>query len=129
MAITIFSSEEYSTVRCSIHVNGRLTFSWGAIDELGLQNKRSIALGKHDDDRDSKTLCMYVFENYRGDAFRINWSGAYCYINAKALFDELKYDYANKYIFFNIVKSPAFDKDQYYKLIYRQKTRISFSYR
>jgi hypothetical protein len=128
MEITLFNSLEYnSAVRCVIHVNGRLTFSWAAIDKLNLANKCSIELGKNENDLKDKNLYMYIYETYKENAFRINGSRPYCYLNTGKLFDQLKYNYKNAYIYFNIIEMSSCEGQKLFKLIYREKRRTRFS--
>jgi hypothetical protein len=128
MEITLFNSTEFnSSVRCVIHVNGRLTFSWAAIDKFNLYNKWCIELGKNENDPKDRNLYMYIHEKYKENSFRINTSYPYCYLNTGKLFDQLNYDYKNMYIYFNIVEDPSSDGQKLFKLIYREKERTRFS--
>ena len=127
MAITLFKSADIgSTMRCAIHLDGRLTFSTLAIHKLDLYRQWSIEVGQDDNDLNNKNLCMFIYETPKEGAFRINGSYPYCYINTRELFDFLKYNYKNRYIFFNIVKVPSCDGQNFFKLLYRERERTRF---
>jgi hypothetical protein len=127
MELTLLNSAEFnSSVRCAIHVNGRLTFSLGAIEKLDLNKKRSIALAKNKEDFKDKHLYMYIYETCKENAFRINWSQSYCYLKAWELFEKLGYDYKNRYIFFNIIEVPTSEEQKLFKLLYRERERTRF---
>lgn len=111
------------TVRCSIHLNGRLTFSLDANAELGLNYDKGIAIGQNAKDPNDKNLYMSVYDRLRYDAFQINSSGLYHYINTKALFLRLGYDFKNKIINFDIVKVEDIEGGRLYRLEKWEKSR------
>jgi hypothetical protein len=124
MAITLFKSSDIgSTMRCTIHLNGRLTFSLFAIQKLNLYQKWGIELGHEDSDLKNKNLYMFIYEIPKEGAFRINESRPYCYINTRELFEYLKYDYKDMRIFFNIVEVPSSHEQKSFQLLYRERER------
>ena len=128
MEITLFNSAAFnSTIRCAIRCNGKLTFSLEAIWKLNLRNKRFIGIGKDEKDTQKNHFYMYVYEKYHENAFVINWSGEYCYLNTKELFDQFDYGYSSKYLYFNIIEAESSNEDKLYKLIGRVKRRTRFS--
>ena len=127
MAITLFKSADIgSTMRCAIHLNGRLTFSFLTIRKLDLFNKWSIELGQDASDLNNKNLYMWVYGFEKEGAFSINGSHPYCYLNTRELFESLKYDYKNRYIFFTIVEISTIDGQKSFQLLYRERKRTRF---
>lgn len=89
-------------MKCTIHRNGKLGFSRGAIDKLGITLEKYAKLGFNEEDKTDKSFYLVIQEYSDDDTFKINKAGAYYYLNTSNLFDELNLDYLRKKIIYDI---------------------------
>ena len=109
-----------SNVKCTIHKNGKLGFSSAASNILGLKGDKSILFATEENEKDGN-LYMIIQEEITDNAFKVNKAGGYFYLNTKAMFDSLGYDYKSKTIIFDIVKTDKqYEGKQVYKLSKRE---------
>ena len=128
MSTTVFKSTDFnSPFRCVIHTDGRLTFSLDAIDKYNLHSQWCATLERDDQDPEKHNFLLRIFKKFQPDAWRINGSGMYCYLNVGLLFDQLGFDYKNRYIYFIMIYLEHNDDSILIKLICRTKRRKRFS--
>jgi len=120
----IAAEEDRGIVKATIQKSGRLGFSLGAINELKLDEEKSISIFINEDDSTDKNLYIKVNEEKEENAFRVKKAGIYYYLNTKVFFDKLNINYQDKLItiIFDIIE---FDNEgeKYFKLIRRDKKR------
>jgi len=117
----IKANEFVSNIKCSIHKNGKLGFSSNAITKLGIDTNKSIMFATKDDEEGDGSLYAIILEEINEEAFKVNKAGNYYYLNTKAMFDSLQYNYQNKTIIFDIVKTDTLHEDRIvYKFIKRE---------
>lgn len=120
----IAAEEDRGIVKATIQKSGRFGFSLGAINELVLEDKKSISIFVNEDDSTDNSLYIKVNEEKEEDAFTVKKAGIYYYLNTKTFFDKLNVNYQDKSItiIFDIIE---FDNDgeNYFKLIRRDKKR------
>ena len=122
MELKFINAESFDTnLKCSIHKNGKLGFSSSAINKLKIDNNKSVKFAQNEDEDENGNLYVVIQDSITDDAFKINKAGDYYYMNTKAMFDELSYDYRNKTIIFDIVKTEIKHNElSVYKLIKRE---------
>jgi len=122
MELKFINAESFDTnLKCSIHKNGKLGFSSSAINKLKIDKNKSVKFAQDEDEKANGNLYIVIQNSITEDAFKINKAGDYYYMNTKAMFDELGYDYRNKTIIFDIVKTEEKHNElPIYKLIKRE---------
>ena len=105
----IKASELDKNLKATIHKSGKFGFTIEAAGKLGLNETKSISIGVNEDDLEDANLYVAVNNGVEKDAFKVNKAGGYYYVNTKLLFDNLKIDYANKSIMFDIVEEKIDD--------------------
>jgi len=127
MAIKMLNANDFTCQRMiSIHYDGRFTFNWAAIEALELRRNafnRWVGIGQDDDFAKDLTLNLYVYPGYSDNAFKINWSGNYCYINAKKLFNKLRLEYQDRQVYYSLSILERNENYIHCKLTYHQKER------
>lgn len=98
----------------SILKNGRLGLTKGAIEMMGLDKNKYVAIGYDEDDSSREHFYIKVNTEPCKKYFKINYAGNYRYLNTVKLFKELKYDYKHRKINFTISKVK--DYDNLYKM-------------
>jgi hypothetical protein len=123
MKLTILSAKDFSiNLKCTIHSTGKLGFTDGTTKHLELTENSGIKFAI--DENDNNTLYLINCKQWTPDAFKVNKAGNYFYINAKALFDRLGYDYRKKSIIFDMTFTPENNEEgDIYKLTKREKPR------
>jgi len=120
MKLKFFKAHEIDrNVKCAIHKTGKLGFSSGANEKLGLSSSVSVTIGMNEDDESDENLYMVLADSNNPEAFRVSKAGDYYYVNTKPLFDHLGVDYRKKKIIYDIVD---FDYEgmKMFKLIKRE---------
>jgi hypothetical protein len=122
MELKLIKANEFEpNIKCSIHKNGKLGFSSSAITRLGIDTNKRILFATMDDENGNGSLYAIIVEEKNEEAFRVNKAGNYCYLNTKAMFDKLGYNYQNRRIMFDIVTTDMKHDDKtVYKLIKRE---------
>ena len=98
MQIRIIKPKETATpAKITVHKTGKLGFSKGAMELLELGTYRFAKFGFDEDNK----LCILMFKDADEETFSIAKAGAYFYITAKTLLQDLKIDFksANTTIF------------------------------
>lgn len=95
-------SSAKGVAKATIHFNGKTGFSSEAVKILGINENKYVKIAKDENAKDYNILFMVITENNDGEAFKINKAGNYFYVSTKQLYDEMKFDYENKKIIFDI---------------------------
>jgi hypothetical protein len=123
MELEFFNASEFEPrLKCTIQKTGKLGFNENAIRKLQINERKCVKFGKVKDNQDINTLYMIVLDSLDKEGFKVNKAGTYYYLNTKALFDKLGFDYAGKTIMFDIVELED-DGNVIYKLVKREVPR------
>ena len=101
-------------LKATIHRSGKLGFTIEAAKKLKLTETKSASIAINEDDPNDKNIYVVVHETIEGSAFKINKAGDYFYVNTKALFDDMKIDYINHSVVYDI-SSEVIDGHDVYK--------------
>lgn len=109
-------------LKATIHKSGKLGFTVDAANKMDLKPNMSAAVGKNEEDEAESTLYIKLFEQQEKDAFNVAKAGAYFYINLKALFDALKFNY-KMYSYIYDITEETIEGEKYFKLTLRENVR------
>ena len=107
-------------LKVTIQQSGRMNFTDETAKALELTSSKGV---KFFMDGEPEQLYLAILEKPDEDSFRIRKSGAYYYVAAQLLFDELGVDYKNYTVFYDLVRCTAYDKEaggQSYKMNLRR---------
>jgi hypothetical protein len=88
-------------LRATIHKSGKLGFTSDAATHLKLPNYKSANIGTNKSDGSDKNLYLLLCTESEGE-FKVVKAGEYYYISTRILFDNLKLNYANETISYDI---------------------------
>lgn len=118
--INFFNASEYDAkLKCTIQKTGKLGFTETTIKELKIDEKKGVKIGEATDENGKKCLYLMITESADPAAFKVNKAGAYYYVNTKALFDKLSYNYTDVNIMFDMVEIES-ENSNVYKLLKRE---------
>lgn len=114
MKLKIIKPKEAAAIaKITVHKTGKLGFSKGAMELLDLENNKSAKFGHNDDQEFFIIMCKEPDE----ETFNIAKAGAYYYITAKTLLEDLGIDYkSDNTTIFDVGRT---DETNIYKLIMR----------
>lgn len=122
-----FNAKEFTVrLKATIQGTGKLGFTADTIDTLQLNSDCSIYLAPDDENR--KVMYMGVLRERKDDAFPVQSSGKYFYLNTTNLFKALKMDFINKVIMFDLSRFEEGDaamEAECYKMDLRWKERTN----
>lgn len=95
------AKELIKNLKATVHKTGKLGFTSNAASCLNLSNAKSANIGFNKQDTSDKNLYLFIYENKDGD-FNVVKAGEYYYVSTKVLFDNLKIDYINDNVSFDI---------------------------
>lgn len=102
--IVFFNASEYEVkLKCTIQRTGKLGFTDTTIKKLELNETKGVKLGVSNEN-DIQQLFLAIVDKPDESTFKISKAGAYYYVNAKAVFDKLKFDYKKKTIMFDMIE-------------------------
>jgi hypothetical protein len=120
-----FNAKEFMVrLKATIQGTGKLGFTADTIDMLKLNSECSIYLAQ--DDENKKVMYMGVVRERKEDAFPVQSSGKYFYLNTTNLFKSLKMDFVNKVYMFDLSRFEEGDEameSECYKMEMRWKDR------
>ena len=99
-------------MKATIQRTGKLGFTREAAKKLKLETKRSADIGFNEDDETDKSLYLAVYESDKGN-FKVIRAGSYFYLNTKVLFDNLKINYLQGNIVFDMAAEDLGDQIVY----------------
>jgi hypothetical protein len=107
-------------LKATVHKSGKLGFTVEAANKLKLQAFKSASIAINDEDPTDTSLYMIINDTIVDSSFKINKAGEYYYINTKALFDDMKIDYLNRSVVYDI-SVEQIDQLQVFKLKRRRE--------
>lgn len=106
MKLKFFNSSELGAkMKATVHTSGKLGFSIEANRILNLAEIRSIQIASNEEDPADLNLYMVLNNEVVPGAFKLIKVGNYFNLNTKGLFDNLKVDYKNLTVIYDIVKT------------------------
>ena len=89
-------------LKATAHKTGKLGFTVDAATKLDLSVDKTASIAINEDDPGDNSLYVIIHPIKKEHTYKISKAGDYYYINAKALFDNLKIDYANDWVVYDI---------------------------
>lgn len=111
-------------LKATIQSSGKLNFSEDTAKALGLTDITYMRFGI--DDEDESIYYLAILAEGDDNAFKINKSGVYYYLQGKLLFDSLGLDYQTRPIMFDMIRMTEMDEvagGEVYKLLKRRMPR------
>ena len=106
------------SIKATIHKSGKLGFSSGAEDFMGIKENVFFKIGFNESGEEGN-IYMVPVDSEEG-AFKVSKAGQYYYINLKNVFDKKGIDYKNKSYIYDIRKEKSEDVT-YFILTKRKK--------
>lgn len=123
--VKFYSARKYTIkLKATIQSTGKLGFTDETAKELELSTQTYIKLGS--DESEPDVMYLVVLRQSDDDAFKVCKAGNYYYLPTTFLFLSLGYDFRNKTIIFDMVRSSEFDEEfggKVYKLNKREIIR------
>ena len=91
-------------LKATVHRTGKMGFTFDAAKKLNLATMKSANIGANDEDHTDKNLYLVLYADEKQGDFKVIKAGKYFYINTKVLFDNLKIDYINETVSFDITQ-------------------------
>lgn len=107
------------SIKATIHKTGKLGFSSGAEDFLGINEESYFMVGFNNNDISDDNIYIVKSDN-ENNAFKVSKAGMYYYINLKNVFDKRGIDYKNKSYIYDIKKESS-EGTEFFVLIKRKK--------
>jgi len=121
MGYVVISAKEFNLkLKCTIHSTGKMGFTEATAFHMNLSTGSYLLFAKDEDD--SSIFYLIHSKKETEDGFRVIKAGQYYYVNTKALFDSLDFDYKNQNIMFDMVELKN-QGEEVYKLLKRQMPR------
>lgn len=111
------SSDKYGVVKATVHRTGKLGFSSGASKYMDLANQSYFLIGKADSDN---SLYLVPTITVTDNSFKLVKAGEYFYIYIKNVLLDLKIDYKNESIIYDISED-EYNGKRIFKLTRRKK--------
>ncbi len=121
MKIKFFSPNDLDrNIKATVHKTGKIGFTVDAAKKLSLSVDCSLSIGMNEDDTEDSNLYVMLHNTVETGAFKVSKAGGYYYVNTKVLFDNLKIDYTNSAIVYDITEENI-DGQKVYKFKKRNK--------
>lgn len=114
------SSSKYGVVKATVHKTGKLGFSSGASKFMELDRIKYFNIGTNKNDEEDNNLYLVPIEKETDKSFKVVKAGAYYYITIKNILRDLKIDYKNETVIFDIDELEMKD-NKIYKLTKRNR--------
>ncbi len=111
------SSDKYGVVKATVHRTGKLGFSSGATKYMKLDEKEYFLIGTSGNDN---SLYLVPTNNVDDNSFKLVKAGEYYYIFIKTVLLDLKLDYKNESIIYDISEE-EYNEKKIFKLTRRKK--------
>lgn len=125
MTIKLYKSQDYSKkLKVTIQSSGKLGFADPAAKDMQLSKDKSVAIGY--DENNTEEMYLVVFDKKVDGAYDVMKSGTYYYLNTAMLFSSIGFDYKNKTIIFDLLRSSENDQEvggKVYKMFPRIKEK------
>ena len=96
------SSSKYGVVKATVHKTGKLGFSSGANKYMKLEEIKYFNIGTNKNDIEDQSLYLVPIEEETDKSFNLVKAGDYYYITIKNVLRDLKIDYKNETVIFDI---------------------------
>lgn len=107
------------SIKATIHKTGKLGFSSGAVDFIGISEESYFKIGFNDNNDSDENI--YIINSKTADgAFKVSKAGDYYYVNLKNVFDKRGIDYKNKSYVYDIKKENS-EGTEFFILTKRKK--------
>ena len=117
------ASQDFGTIKATVHRDGKLGFSSGAARKLGLEQGKSFLVARDKSDPEDRTLYLKAATSDIGEAYKIAKAGDYFYLRIKNILDVMGYDYHRGSVIFNIQEVSSGDS-VLYKLVRKIPKKI-----
>jgi hypothetical protein len=114
------SASSLGVVKATVHKTGKLGFSSGASKFMKLDHAKLFNVGLNKADKGDKNLYFVPTSEETGKTFKVIKAGDYYYIFIKNILMELRIDYKNENVIYDIEEIKNGDSN-YYKLMRRIK--------
>lgn len=111
------SSDKYGVIKATVHRTGKLGFSSGAAKYMELDKKSFFLIGTSGNDH---SLYLVPTNEESDNSFKLVKAGEYYYIFIKNVLLDLKLDYKNESIIYDISEE-EYKEDNIFKLTRRKK--------
>lgn len=110
MAFKVFSAKQYSVkLKCTIQNTGKLGFTAGTANVLGLHPESFIKLAYDDENPD--VMYLVVCDGPDDDGFKVDYISKYYSLPTTVLFNELGIDYKKYTIMYDLTREASLDKE------------------
>ena len=113
------SSSKYGVIKASVHKTGKLGFSSGASKLMDLETVKYFNIGLNKADEEDKSLYLVPIEEETDKSFKVVKAGEYYYVFIKNVLRELKIDYKNESVIYDIDEISD-EKNKYFRLTRRK---------
>mgnify|MGYP001811145179 CR=1 FL=1 len=96
------SSNKFGVIKATVHRTGKLGFSSGASKFMNIENVNFFNIGLNKVNANDKSLYLVTEKNETDKSFKVVKAGDYYYIFIKNILRELKIDYKNESIIYDI---------------------------
>lgn len=116
MALIFYKNESTpSRLKATIQKTGKLGFAEASSKHLQFGEGSVVQFAE--DDQEKGTLYLINMPNSQGEtAFKVCKAGRSFYVNTKALFDKLGFDYETNTIIFDLKRDPKYTDMEVYKM-------------
>lgn len=114
------SSSKFGIIKATVHKTGKLGFSSGASKFMDIENVNFFNIGLNKANADDKSLYLVSAKNETDKSFKVVKAGDYYYIFIKNILRELKVDYKNESVIYDI-EEIANNGQQLFKLTRRER--------
>ena len=99
--------------KVTIHKTGKMGFTMDAARKLNLAEMKSANIAYNKSNSNDTSLYLLIYQDINEGKFRVSKAGLYYYINTKILFDNLKIDYSNGNITYDMSEEIINNKHVY----------------
>lgn len=114
------SSSKYGVIKATVHKTGKLGFSSGASKFLDLENVEFFNIGLNKKDKEDENLYLVPINEETEKSFKVVKAGDYYYVSIKNILKELKIDYKQETVIYDIDELDIEDQ-KIFKLTRREK--------
>lgn len=114
------SASSLGVIKATVHKTGKLGFSSGASKFMKLDRVKFFNVGLNKADDNDKNLYLVSANHETGKSFKLVKAGDYYYIFIKNILSELRIDYKNENVIYDIEEIKQ-EENSFYKLTRRNK--------
>ncbi|HET8886571.1 MAG TPA: hypothetical protein VFM70_09505 [Salinimicrobium sp.] len=96
------SSSKYGVIKATVHKTGKLGFSSGADKFMNLDKHSFFFIGTNKAEETDDSLYLVPIDDENDKSFKLVKAGEYYYIYIKNILRELKIDYKNESVIYDI---------------------------